>query len=230
MNEYSNMKSESQQEKRERLKAQSNKKKQDVKKVDKEKTNELRVWLEENNIVTGVNIDEDTKRYYPYGTLASNVIGFTGSDNQGLEGIESYYDKTLSGTQGKILKLVDATGTDMGIEGEDYIAAKNGDDLVLTIDMTIQAIAEKYLKQACIDNVCTDGGNVIILNPKSGDILAMATYPNYNLNTPFEPNSSLSSTWDSLSKTAQSEALQKMCGDSGGNCNGFSVSCSCNWY
>ena len=66
-----------------------------VKKVDKEKTDKLRVWLSENNIVTGVNIDEDTKRYYPYGTLASNIIGFTGSDNQGLEGLERYYDNIL---------------------------------------------------------------------------------------------------------------------------------------
>ena len=181
-----------------------------VKKVDKEKTNELRVWLDENNIVTGVNIDEDTKRYYPYGTLASNVIGFTGSDNQGLEGIESRYDSILKGEQGKILKLTDATGSELGTAGEDYVEAVNGDDLILSIDMTIQAIAEKYLENACIDNICTDGGNIVIMNPKTGDVLAMATYPDYNLNTPFEPNETLSSTWDSLSKTAQSEALQKM--------------------
>lgn len=172
-----------------------------VKKVDKEQTDELRVWLNENNITTGVNIDEDTKRYYPYNTLASNIIGFTGSDNQGLEGLERYYDDILSGTQGKILKLTDATGTDMGTEGENYIAAEDGDDIVLTIDMTIQAIAEKYLAQACIDNVCTDGGNIIIMNPKSGDILAMATYPNYNLNSPYEINNEeLKAIWDTIRK------------------------------
>ncbi len=182
-----------------------------VKKVDKEKTDKLRIWLAENNITTGINIDEDTKRYYPYSTLASNIIGFTGSDNQGLEGLESYYDDILSGKQGKILKLTDATGTDMGVEGEDYIAAEDGDDIILTIDMTIQSIAEKYLKQACIDNACTDGGNVIIMNPKTGDILAMATYPNYDLNSPYEINNEeLKSIWDTLSGGEKSNYLLQM--------------------
>lgn len=128
-----------------------------AKKVDKEKTDELRKWLNDNNIKTGVNIDEDSKRYYPYSTLASNIIGFTGSDNQGLEGLEMQYDSILKGTAGKILKLTDATGTDREKEGEDYIPATNGNDIVLTIDMTIQAICEKYLENACIDNQCTDG-------------------------------------------------------------------------
>ena len=182
-----------------------------VKKVDKEKTDKLRIWLAENNITTGINIDEDIKRYYPYSTLASNIIGFTGSDNQGLEGLESYYDDILSGKQGKILKLTDATGTDMGVEGEDYIAAEDGDDIILTIDMTIQSIAEKYLKQACIDNACTDGGNVIIMNPKTGDILAMATYPNYDLNSPYEINNEeLKSVWDTLSGGEKSNYLLQM--------------------
>ena len=182
-----------------------------VKKVDKEKTDKLRIWLAENNITTGINIDEDTKRYYPYSTLASNIIGFTGSDNQGLEGLESYYDDILSGKQGKILKLTDATGTDMGVEGEDYIAAEDGDDIILTIDMTIQSMAEKYLKQACIDNACTDGGNVIIMNPKTGDILAMATYPNYDLNSPYEINNEeLKSVWDTLSGGEKSNYLLQM--------------------
>lgn len=75
----------------------------------------------------------------------------------------------------------------MSHEGENYIEAIDGNDIVLTIDATIQGIAEKYLKEACIDNVCTDGGNIIIMNPKNGDILAMAGYPNYNLNSPYEP-------------------------------------------
>lgn len=182
-----------------------------IKKVDKEKTDKLRIWMEENNITTGINIDEDTKRYYPYGTLASNVIGFTGSDNQGLEGIESCYDKVLSGTKGKILKLIDATGVNIGNEGEDYISAINGNDLVLSIDANIQAIAEKYLAQACIDNKCTDGGNVIISNPKTGDILAMATYPNYNLNDPYTINNDeLKAVWDTLASKDKTTALQQM--------------------
>ena len=182
-----------------------------VKKVDKEKTDKLRVWLNENNIVTGINIDEDTKRYYPYSSLASNIIGFTGSDNQGLEGLESYYDEILSGKPGKILKLTDANGSDMGVEGEDYISAENGNDIVLTIDMTVQSIAEKHLKEACIDNVCTDGGNVIIMNPKNGDILAMATYPNYDLNSPYQINNEeIKGVWDTLSGGEKSNYLLQM--------------------
>ena len=182
-----------------------------AKKVDKEKTDSLRIWLEENNITAGVNIDEDTKRYYPYSTLASNIIGFTGSDNQGLEGLEKQYDDILSGTPGRILKLTDATGTDREKEGEDYIAADNGDDIVLTIDMTIQSICEKYLENACIDNVCTDGGNIIVMNPKTGDILGLAAYPNYNLNSPFEINNEeLKAVWDSLDSSQKNESLQQM--------------------
>ena len=182
-----------------------------AKKIDKEKADELRAWLEENRITTGVNIDEDTKRYYPYGNLASHIIGFTGSDNQGLEGLESYYDDILKGTQGRILKLSDATGNDIGLEGEDYESAVDGDDIILTIDMTVQSIAEKYLSEACIDNKCTDGGNVIIMNPKNGDILAMATYPSYNLNTPYEINNEeLKSIWDTLSNSEKNNYLLQM--------------------
>ena len=182
-----------------------------VKKVDKDLTDELRVWISDNNIKSGINIDEDTKRYYPYGDLASQVIGFTGSDNQGLDGIEAYYDKTLSGEKGKILKLVDATGKDMGVEGEDYVSAINGDDLILTIDMTVQSIVEKYLEEACIDNVCTDGGNVLVLDVDTGDILAMATYPGYDLNSPYTINNpELESVWSELSSSQKSENLQKM--------------------
>ena len=81
-----------------------------VTKCDKEKTDTLRKWLEDNNITKGVNIDEDSKRYYPYGSLASHIIGFCGSDNQGLDGIESKYEELLKGTKGKILKRTDAKG------------------------------------------------------------------------------------------------------------------------
>ena len=182
-----------------------------VKKVEKEQTDKLRVWMEENNITSGINIDEDSKRYYPYSTLAANVIGFTGSDNQGLDGIESRYDDILKGTQGKILKLTDATGTNMEKEGEDYISAINGDDLVLSIDMTVQSIAEKYLSEACIDNVCTDGGNVIIMNPKTGDVLALASYPSYDLNSPYTINvPELEANWSILESSEKSKALQQM--------------------
>lgn len=182
-----------------------------VTKCNKEKTDELRKWLEENKITKGVNIDEDSKRYYPYGNLASHIIGFCGSDNQGLDGIESKYDELLRGNKGKILKITDAKGGEIGDEKEKYVEAENGKDLILTIDFNIQSIAEKWLRQACIDNVCTDGGNIIIMNPKTGDILAMATYPSYDLNNPYEINTEeLKNIWDTMSKTDRTSSLQKM--------------------
>ena len=182
-----------------------------IKKVDKEKTDKLRVWMQENNIQTGINIDEDTKRYYPYGDLTSQVIGFCGSDNQGLEGVEAKYDTILKGTNGSIEKMTDARGGEIGTEGEDYISAIDGDSLVLSIDMTIQSIVEKYLEEACIDNICTDGGSIIIMNPKTGDVLAMATYPGYDLNEPYTINiEELKNTWDSLSQEEKSNNLQAM--------------------
>ena len=182
-----------------------------VKKIEKDKADELRLWMNQNNINKGINIDEDTKRYYPLNNLASQIIGFCGSDNQGLDGIEAIYDKDLKGVKGKITKLTDAKGGDISDATEEYIKATNGNDLILTIDATIQGIAEKYLKEACIDNVCTDGGNIIVMNPKNGDILAMAGYPNYNLNEPYSPNTEeLQLSWESLASQDKTKALQAM--------------------
>ena len=180
-----------------------------VKKVEKEKTDELRKWIEENHITNGINIDEDTKRYYPYNNFASQIIGFCGSDNQGLDGIEAKYETELKGEQGAIQKHTDAKGGEIGEEGENYVPAVDGNDLVLTIDLTIQSIVEKYLEEACIDNVCTDGGSIIVMNPQNGDILAMANYPNYNLNEPYEPyTEELKATWDSLEQAEKTTYLQ----------------------
>lgn len=180
-----------------------------AKRVNKEKTDQLREWMEENKITVGINIDEDTKRYYPYNNFASQIIGFCGSDNQGLDGIEAKYDKELSGTKGAIKRHTDAKGGEIGEEGESYISATNGNDLVLTIDINIQSIVEKYLKEACIDNKCTDGGNIVIMNPQNGDILAMATYPNYNLNEPYEAyTDELKSAWDTMSQEDKTKNLQ----------------------
>ena len=178
-----------------------------VKKVDKEKTDELRKWMEDTGISAGINIDEDSKRYYPYNDLAAQVIGFCGSDNQGLDGIEAKYDEVLKGVNGKIERQTNATGESLG--EEKYVAPVDGNSLTLTIDMTIQSIVEKYLEEACIDNVCTDGGSIIAMNPKNGDILAMATYPSYNLNTPFEPYSDeLKASWDTMEQKERTETLQ----------------------
>ncbi len=180
-----------------------------AKKVSKEETDKLRIWIEEEGITTGINIDEDTKRYYPNNNLASQIIGFCGSDNQGLDGIEAKYEKVLAGSKGAIKRHTDAKGGEIGEEGETYVAAINGDSIELTIDINIQSIVEKYLKEACIDNVCTDGGNIVIMNPKNGDILAMATYPNYNLNEPYSAyTDELKGIWSNLEQTDKTKNLQ----------------------
>lgn len=182
-----------------------------IKRVEKAKTDELRVWMQENNIYSGINIDEDTKRFYPQASLASHVIGFCGSDNQGLDGIEAKYNDILTGKNGAISKMTDAKGNNFGTEGENYEEPTTGNDLILTIDRNIQAIVEKYLEDACIDNVCTDGGNVILMDPRNGDILAMATYPFYDLNQPYEISQpELKEVWDLLDQTQKSESLQGM--------------------
>ena len=194
-------------------KVKNNKSKQEIiaRKVDKEKAESLRKWMNENNMFSGINIDEDMKRYYPYGKLASHVIGFVGSDNQGLEGIEAKYNDILTGEKGSISKMLDARGNSFGNGGELFEKAKEGNSIVLTIDKNIQAITEKYLEEACIENECTDGGNVIIMDPRNGDILAMATYPNYDLNSPYEVmNEEVKSYWQEMDKTQRNIYLQKV--------------------
>lgn len=181
-----------------------------IKKVEHDKVDQLKKWMEENKIKIGINIDEDTKRYYPYNNVASNVIGFCGNDNQGLSGIESKWNSALTGTPGKIVSYKGSDQKEIPNSEERYISAENGNDLTLTIDLNIQTIIEKYLKQAVDDNSCTRGGNAIVMNPKNGDILAMACYPDYNLNTPYTPNSTLSKTYDSLPKDEKEKSLFKM--------------------
>lgn len=133
--------------------------------------------------LTGISMVEDTKRYYPYGNFASHVIGFTGADNQGLEGIESIYDKYLKGTSGKVVKAGNNRAT-APFEYEKYYNAEDGNNLVLTIDETIQHFVEKNLEQACIDNKVKNGASAIVMQPQTGEILALANYPNYDLNNP----------------------------------------------
>ena len=182
-----------------------------ARKEEKESVDKLRAWLIENNLNQGVNIDEDTKRYYPYNNFASHIIGFCGSDNQGLGGIEAKYDKILSGEKGRITRVKDGSGKEIDGTVEQYVNATDGNGIITTIDMGVQSIVEKYLEEACIDNKCTDGGNVIVMNPTNGDILAMATYPTYNLNEPYEiVNNELSQKWDALSTKERNEALQAM--------------------
>ena len=171
-----------------------------AKKVENDKIDELRKWMSENNITAGININADTKRYYPFNDLASNLIGFCGDDNTGLYGLEERMNDTLTGTTGKIVTFKSLNGQAISDDNEQYVPAENGNNIYLTIDTNIQSIAEKYLEQAVKGCGAEDGGNVVIMNPQNGDILAMATYPDYNLNEPFkiEPTGYSQEEWATL--------------------------------
>ena len=182
-----------------------------ARKQEKEKIDALKAWMEKEEYSTGINIDEDEKRYYPYGSLASSLLGFCGSDNQGLYGLEQKWDSILTGTPGRIITQTDSKQEFIPDKNEKYIEAENGCNLTLTIDANIQSICEKYLKQAVIDNDCEDGGTVIIINPQPRDILAMVSYPDYNLNEPFVASDNLKSqytNWDGLTEAEQTNAIQ----------------------
>lgn len=181
-----------------------------AKKVEKDKIDRLREWMEKEEVYSGISIDEDTKRYYPYNNLASSLIGFCNDDNQGSEGLEYYWNSTLTGTDGKIVTSQDALRDYIPDENQTYIAPQNGSDLTLTIDANIQSIAEKYLKQGCIENEASRGGNVIIMDPNTGDILAMATYPDYNLNDPYTPTHIDSKEWNKMSNEDQTNTLYSL--------------------
>ena len=181
-----------------------------AKKVDKDKIDKLKEWMNSEKISTGINIDEDTKRVYPYNNLASNLIGFCGTDNTGIQGIEDKWNKVLQGTPGKLTTSTDAIQEEIPDSNQTYIPAENGSDIVLTIDVNIQTVLEKYLKQAVEENHAVSG-NVVAMAPSTGDVLGMACYPDYNLNTPFEPNTEeLKATWDTLDSATQSEELYNM--------------------
>lgn len=149
------------------------------KKVEKETADKIRELK-----LDGIRLDEDTKRYYPGGTLASHIIGFTGSDNQGLGGVEIVYDDALKGISGRIKTAKNANGTDMPYEYEQYLDPIAGSDVILTIDEVIQHFVEKHLETAWINNQAVDGAAAIVMNPKTGEILAMAVKPDYDLNNP----------------------------------------------
>lgn len=177
-------------------------------KVEADKVEKLRDWMKTNKIYSGINIDQDTKRYYPYNNLASSLLGFCGSDNTGLAGLEYYWNNILSGTPGRIITSIDASQETIPDVDEDYYAAENGNDISLTIDANIQSVVEKYLKQAVEENDCKNGGSMILMDPSTGDILAMASYPDYNLNSPFEPTEYLlENGWDTMSSEDKTNSL-----------------------
>ena len=156
--------------------------------------------------LSGVKVDEDYKRYYPYGTLASKVLGFTGADNQGILGLEVKYDEYLQGTNGKILTLTDARGIEIENAGESRLEPVNGYDLCLSLDRNIQMYCEQAAKKVCTKK-SADSVSVIVMNPQNGELMAMVNYPEFDLNDPF---TLVGDTGESVSAEEKQNLLNKM--------------------
>lgn len=156
--------------------------------------------------LSGVKVDEDYKRYYPYGTLASKVLGFTGADNQGILGLEVKYDEYLQGTNGKILTLTDARGIEIENAGESRLEPVNGYDLCLSLDRNIQMYCEQAAKKVCTKK-SADSVSVIVMNPQNGELMAMVNYPEFDLNDPF---TLVGDTGESVSAEEKQDLLNKM--------------------
>ena len=153
--------------------------------VETETRDQINKFLADNKIESGIRLIDDYKRYYPYGTVASNVLGFTGTDGQGLGGLEVYYDEELSGTEGRLISARNAWNTDMPFEYEQYVEAEDGHSLVLTIDETVQSILEKYLAEGLQTYMVQNGAVAVLMDVDTGAILGMATNPYYDPNDPF---------------------------------------------
>ena len=149
--------------------------------AEEDTANAVRAYINENKIV-GVHLVADAKRYYPYGSLAAHVIGFVGDENTGLDGLEARYEQQLEGQSGLVVSAKDNAGNDMMYAYEQYFAAQNGSDLTLTLDATIQYYLEKGLESMADKFAAANGAAGIIMDAKTGGILAMASYPNYDLN------------------------------------------------
>ena len=185
------------------------------KKVEKEVANKLREVLEEKEF-HGIAFEEESKRYYPGSNVASHVIGFTGTDGQGLWGLEMICDSVLKGKPGRIVTAKSGSGGEMPYKYERYHTPEPGSNVVLTIDQTMQHFLEKHLETAVIDNKINNGAAGIIMDVKTGEILAMATKPDFDLNNPFTLNdpqksAELSAIADAAKRQqSQSDALSKM--------------------
>ncbi len=174
---------------------------------EREKVLELIDTLKKDYNCSGViQLLDDYKRYYPKNSLASSVIGFTGSDDQGLEGIEYEYDSYLSGTPGRIITAQNAIGTDMPFRYEQNVESEDGNNVYLTIDETIQSICEKYMQKGVEDNNVLNKGVCIAMDVNTGAILAMVTTDGYDLNNPYELSAKDKKKIKSTSKKKQAEA------------------------
>lgn len=170
--------------------------------VDKELGDRIR-----NYGLDGVKVDEDFKRYYPYGTLASKVLGFTGGDNQGIIGLEVKYDKVLEGINGKILTTTDARGVELATIGESRIEPVPGYNLQISLDRNLQLYAEQAAKKV-MEQKQADGVSIILLNPQNGEIYAMVNEPEFDLNQPFKLNTQVDTS--QMTEKEKQDTLNKM--------------------
>ncbi len=178
------------------------------KKVEEDKANLVREYLSEseNSVSSYIGLDESTKRYYPNGSLASCALGFVGSDNQGLSGLEAYYDNELTGTSGRVIAAKKSNGTAMPFSYEKIVDAVPGNSLKLTIDTYIQYVCEKHLEQAIIDNQAQERGACIVMNVKTGEILGMAVKGDFDPNSPFELSETEAASLEAITDEKEREA------------------------
>lgn len=170
--------------------------------VDKETGDRIREYN-----LAGVKVDEDYKRYYPFDSLASKVLGFTGADNQGIIGLEVIYEEYLKGTEGTILTVTDARGVEISEAGESRIEPVNGNDLYLSLDMNIQSYATQLAYQA-LETKQADSVSILVMNPQTGEMLAMVNVPEFNLNEPYELPEGTDT--ESLNNEQKQELLNQM--------------------
>ena len=175
------------------------------KKVDNDTADEVTAFIQENDI-RGIYLTEEAMRYYPYGNLASTVLGFTGSDGSGAYGLEAYYNKALSGTDGVIASVRNAKGTAMPFSEQQIYDAEDGQSLVLTIDETVQHYLEKHLENAVQEHEVQNRAVGIVMDVKTGEILAMSTKPDFDPNEP-------SAIYDTAAAEALAEQLEEAGGD-----------------
>ena len=174
------------------------------KRVDEKAAQEIR----QANI-KGIVVDEDVERVYPFGNLASHVRGFVGGDNQGIIGLESKYEKYLSGKEGKILTLTDSRGLEIS-DAQERIEPERGYDIVTSLDVSVQKFAQQTIAKA-VEAKNAKRGLIIVMNPQNGEIYALADYPEFDLNEPFEINNDeLKAKWNTLTEKQQNDELNKM--------------------
>ena len=184
--------------------AKTNRKDETIKKkVDENVADLVRDVIKRKHYSTCIYLEEDTRRSYPYGTLASHILGFTGTDNTGLAGIELYYDKMLSGINGKIIKAVNGVGDQMPYKYESYIPATEGTNVMLTIDANIQRMLEKNLETAYSDTQAECGVMGVVLDVDTYEVLGMAILPNFDCNDPYTLDSKSQSKLDNFKGTEE---------------------------